>query len=77
MTTFRKVNLSISKLSGYGQYEVSAKYRGKQITAHTTDSECYDWLNDDSNKYQHQQAKKHAYYKIVSAYDMQRKYPNI
>ena len=77
MATFRKVKLSIGKLSGYGQYEVSAKYRGKQIYAHTTDSECYDWLNDDSNKYQHQQAKKHAYGKIVDAYNMQRKYPNL
>lgn len=69
MTTFRKVKLEITRGSGYGQYIISATYRGKQVKAHTTDSECYDWLNDDSNKELHQEAKKHAYHKIVSAYE--------
>jgi hypothetical protein len=69
MTTFRKVKLEITRGIGYGQYIISATYRGKQVKAHTTDSECYDWLNDDSNKELHQEAKKHAYIKIVSAYE--------
>jgi len=55
MNKFRKVTLEISRGNGYGQYIVSATYRGKQIQAHTTDSEAYDWLNDDSNKAMHQQ----------------------
>jgi hypothetical protein len=71
MNTFRKVTLEISRGNGYGQYIVSATYRGKQIQAHTTDSEAFDWLNDDSNKAMHQQAKKHCYNKIVSAYQNQ------
>ncbi len=69
MTTFRKVKLEISRGNGYGQYIISATYRGKNVKAHTTDSECYDWLNDDSNKVLHQEAKKHAYHKIVRAYE--------
>jgi len=69
MTTFRKVKLEIRRGSGYGQYIITATYRGKQVKAHTTDSECYDWLNDDSNKELHQEAKKHAYHKIVTAYE--------
>jgi hypothetical protein len=71
MNTFRKVNLEISRGNGYGQYIVSATYRGKQIQAHTTDSEAFDWLNDDSNREMHQQAKKHCYNKIVAAYQNQ------
>ena len=69
MATFRKVNLEIRRGSGYGQYVISANYRGKHITAHTNDSECFDWLDDDSNKELHQEAKRHAYSKIVSSYE--------
>lgn len=69
MVTFRKVNLNIKRGSGYGQYIVYANYRGRDITAHTTDSECFDWLNDESNKELHLEAKRHAYLKIVSAHN--------
>ena len=69
MATFRKVNLSIEKANGYGQYIISATYKGNDLRIHTTDSECYDWLDDDSNKEKHQAAKRHAYYKIVEAYE--------
>ena len=68
MATFRKIELSISRGNGYGQYVVTATYKGKIIKAHTTDSECFDWLEDDSNKTKHQEAKRHAYTKIVTTY---------
>lgn len=69
MATFRKVELSVSRASGYGQYVVSARYCGKQINAHTTDSEIFDWLNDNSNKEKHQQAKRAAYLLIRNTYE--------
>ena len=68
MAKFRKVELEIGRGNGYGQYIIYAKYRGKDIKAHTTDSEAFDWLNDDSNKEKHLQAKKHCYYKIVNEF---------
>ena len=68
MTTFRKVKLEISRGNGYGQYIVSAQYKGKEVSAHTTDSETFDWLNDDGNKEMHQEAKRTAYSLIVNAY---------
>lgn len=68
MATFRKLELTISRASGYGQYIISATYRGKEIKVHTTDAECFDWLDDDSNKEKHQEAKRYAYNAIVSAY---------
>ena len=68
MATFKKVELSISKASGYGQYYITAKYKGKELKVHTTNSECYDWLNDDSNKEKHQEAKRYAYGVIINAY---------
>lgn len=68
MAKFRKINLSIKRLNGYGQYQIEANYRGKNISVHTTNSECFDWLDDDSNKELHLQAKKYAYNRVVLAY---------
>jgi len=68
MATFRKVELNISRANGYGQYYLTAKYKGKEIKVHTTNSECFDWLNDESNKIKHQEAKKYGYNTIVNAY---------
>jgi hypothetical protein len=68
MANFRKVEISISKASGYGQYYITANYKGKEIKVHTTDSECYDWLEDDSNKTKNLEAKRFAYNKIVNAF---------
>lgn len=70
MISFRKVKMSISKGNCYGQYFVTAHYKGKDITAHTTDSEAYDYLYDDSNKAKHLEAKQHCYYKIVEQYKL-------
>lgn len=69
MTTFRKVNFEMSRGNGYGQYVIKATYRGKEITAHTTDSEAWDWIDDDSNQKKHNDARKHCYCKIVEAYN--------
>lgn len=69
MATFRKVQLTISPTTGYGQYIVSAAYRGSNVAARTTDSEIFDWLNDDSNKEKHLDAKRAAYLLIRNAYE--------
>lgn len=67
--TFNRVTLSMSRACGYGQYTISATYRGKQIKAHTTDSEAWDYLDDDSDKERHREAKNHCYNKIKSTYE--------
>jgi len=53
-----------------GRYVINAKYKGRDVVVYTNDSECFDWLNDDSNKEKHLQAKRHAYSKIVEQYKM-------
>lgn len=68
MATFRKIKLEMSS-RGRGQYTISAMYKGEQINVHSTDSETYDWLNDDSNKEKHQDAKRSAYSAIVRQYE--------
>jgi hypothetical protein len=68
MANFRKIELNIARGNGYGQYYILANYKGKKIEVHTTDSECFDWLNDDSNKKKHLEAKRYAYYMVVESY---------
>ena len=43
---------------------------GRDVVVYTTDSECFDWLNDDSNKEKHLQVKRHAYSKVVEQFKM-------
>ena len=74
MAKFRKINLEIYKNSGYGQYTIKAIYKGNAIEAHSTNSEAFDWLNDDSNKEKHQDAKRACYCAIVARYNYLFKY---
>lgn len=67
--SFRKVNFEMVRGNGYGQYVIVANYKGKAIKAHTTDSEAWDWIDDDSNKEKYDDARRHCYYKIVEAYE--------
>lgn len=69
MATFRKVEFSMRRGNGYGQYIIEARYRGKDIEAHTTDSEAWDWIGDDSDKEKHNYSRRHCYYKIVEKYN--------
>ena len=38
MATFRKVNLEISRGNGYGQYIITANYRGKEVKVEEDDT---------------------------------------
>jgi len=69
MAKFRKVEFDMCRGNGYGQYYITAKYKGKYIKVHTTNSEAYDWYNDDSNKEMHKDALRYCYSKIVNEYE--------
>jgi len=70
MAKFRKLDISISRASGYGHYIIQCNYKGKDIKVVTTNSECYDWLEDSSNKEKHTKAKRYAYRAVVRAYEI-------
>lgn len=61
---FRKLVMTISPAGSYGHYVITATYKGREVTAVTTDAECYDYFDDDSVKEFHTHAKRHAYFKI-------------
>lgn len=64
--TFRKVKFTIERTSCYGHYMIRGTYKGKEVNVLTTDSESYDWLDDESNMEKHQDARRHCYNKIVT-----------
>jgi len=59
----------MKRSNGYGQYYITAIYKGKQIKVHTTDSEAWDYIDDDSDMEKHNEARRHCYYKIVGEYE--------
>ena len=49
-------NQAIKRANGYGQYIVSGNVNGVDVTTRTTNSEAFDWFDDDSNEEKHQDA---------------------
>lgn len=67
MTT---TDITIKRASGYGQYLISGVVNGVEVTARTTDSEAFDYLNDDDYPEKQQQAIEHCMYKLELSYEM-------
>lgn len=67
MAQFRKVKFEMGRGNGYGQYFIIGTYKGKEISVHTTNSEAFDWINDDSNKEMNLSAKRFCYNQIIYA----------
>ncbi len=67
--SFNKVNFTISRTNQYGIYQITATYKGRDIITSTTDSEAYDFIDDDSNRTKQNDALRHCYNKIVAAYN--------
>jgi hypothetical protein len=59
----------MQRTNSYGRYTIAAKYKGMDIITITTDSEAFDYYNDDSNKAKQREALRHCYNKIVEAYE--------
>ena len=66
MAKFRKVEFTMTRANGYGQYYILSKYRGVDIKAYTTDSEAWDYLESECEK--GKDARRHCYYKIKNKY---------
>ena len=44
--------------TGYGQYTVTKTNKRGTEYRHSTDSQMYDWMDDDSDRHQHASAKR-------------------
>lgn len=62
-------NQSIRRGNGYGQYVITGTVNGVEVTTITTDSEAFDYFNDDENEEKHEQAKYHVDMKLEMAFE--------
>lgn len=73
MQKFRKVEMEMVRADSYGNYYITAHYRGKDIKVSTNDSEAWDWFNNEGDtkeeKEKHGEALRHCYYKIVCEFE--------
>lgn len=69
--TFRKVEFTIELTHSYGHYLLSARYRGKDIHVLTTNSEAYDWIDDESRTDKHNEALRYCYSILKRTYNEQ------
>jgi hypothetical protein len=51
-----------------GGYVIKGIVNGANVTAHTNDSEVYDWYNDDTEPSLHIQAVNHCEWKLEEAF---------
>lgn len=65
---FNRVYFTMTSL-GRGQYRIEAEYKGRHVSAHSTDSEAYDYLDDESDREKHMDALRHCYRKIREEYE--------
>ena len=70
--TIKNVSMAIG--NGYGHYIITGNVNGTEVKAETTDSEAFDWLNDESSPELHMQSIEHCTNKLVLAYEKQLKY---
>ena len=65
--TYRKVKFTITRLAGYGRYQLDAKYRGKKMSIFVNDASIWDDI-DKEDREDRRYALKSAYGRIVNEY---------
>ena len=62
-------NMKIERTKSYGHYRVSGIVNGVEVSAITTDSEAFDYLNDDDNEYKNTMAIAHCECLLIQTYE--------
>lgn len=68
-TNYNGAEFSINRAGGYGQYVIEATYKGVELSIHSTNSEAFDWIDDDSNTEKQEEAINYCFREIKSAYE--------
>lgn len=62
-------NIQIKRTSSYGHYRITGEVNGTEISCITTDSEAFDYLNDEDYPEKKLEAKAHCETKLIAAYE--------
>ena len=65
----KTTEIKIERTKSYGHYRITGMVNGIAVSAITTDSEAFDYLNDEDNEEKHEQALAHCEYKLIQAYE--------
>jgi len=63
----KTTEITIKRASGYGQYIITGLVNGVEVSARTTDSEAFDYLNDDDYPEKQEAAIEHCTWKLEQA----------
>lgn len=61
--------IQINRTSSYGHYRITGEVNGIEVSCITTDSETFDYLNDEDNEYKSAMAMAHCECKLIEKYD--------
>lgn len=61
--------ISMSKTTRYGHFELSGMVNGERVSVITTNSEAFDWYNDNENEEKHAEAIAYCERTLTNAYN--------
>jgi hypothetical protein len=61
--------IQIKRTSQYGHYRVTGIINGVEVSAITTDSEAFDYFNDDENQYKNAMAIAHCECLLIQTFE--------
>lgn len=62
-------NMKIERTKSYGHYRVSGIVNGVEVSAITTDSEAFDYFNDEDNEYKNAMAIAHCECLLIQTFE--------
>lgn len=62
-------DIQIKRTSSYGRYIITGEVNGIEVKASTTDSEAFDYLNNEDYPEQQAQAVEHCEMKLIEAFE--------
>ncbi len=65
----KTTEIKIERTRSYGHYRITGIVNGIEVSAITTDSEAFDYLNDEDNEYKSAMALAHCECKLIQAYE--------
>ena len=61
--------IEIKRTSSYGHYRITGLVNGTEVSCITTDSEAFDYLNDEEYPEKHEEAQAHCECKLIETFN--------
>jgi hypothetical protein len=61
--------IEIKRTKSYGHYRINGLVNGTEVSCITTDSEAFDYLNDEEYPKKQEEAEAHCEYKLIETFN--------